>query len=154
MANPARIEQAPVEAPRLVFDRKDLIGAWVAAQVGQDTTWGDFYAMGVMQGSTVLAGVVFNNFNEVNCVVHVAVRKKTRLIVGLFQAVCDYAFNQCKLKRITGMVPTNEPDTIAFDKHLGFREEFIMKDAALGAVMQVLVLTPADAARWLENENG
>jgi len=86
--------------------------------------------------------------------VHIAIRSKTKLIVPLFSAVCDYAFNLCKLKRITGMVPVSEVDVIAFDKHLGFREEFIMKDAATDGDMQVLVLTPADATRWLENIDG
>lgn len=140
-----------MERARLVFDRKDLIGAWVAAQTGQTTTWGDFYAMGIMRGSSVLAGVVFNNFNDVNCTVHIALREPNRLIIPLFCAVCDYAFNKCKLKRITGMVPTNKPDVLAFDKHLGFREECVMKDAAVDADMQVLVMTPADARRWLES---
>lgn len=141
-------------APRLVFDRKALIGAWVAARTGQTAVWGDFYAMGVMEGSTVIAGVVFNNFNGANCLVHIAIGKRSRLILDLFRAVCDYAFNMCKLKRITGMVPTDEPDVIAFDKHLGFREEFVMKDAAASSDMMVLVLTPADAARWLETTDG
>lgn len=107
-----------------------------------------------MQGSSVLAGVVFNNFNATNCTVHIAIKKRTKLLIPLFRAVCDYAFRQCKLKRITGMVPTSEPEVIEFDKHLGFREEFVMKDAAEGADMQVLVMTPADAAKWLEVPNG
>jgi hypothetical protein len=144
----------PLVNPELVYDRKDLIGTWVAIQTGQDTTWGDFYAMGIMDGSSILAGVVFNNFNQQNCMVHIAVRRRTKLILKLFTAVCDYAFNVCKLKRITGMVPTDQPDVIAFDKHLGFREEFIMKDAGNSSDMQVLVLTPADATRWLEAANG
>jgi hypothetical protein len=140
--------------PHLEFDRKDMIGAWVAAKTGQDTPWGNFYAMGIMHESSVQAGVVFNNFNESNCLVHIAIQKPTKLIIPLFCAVCDYAFNMCKLKRITGMVPTDEPEVIAFDKHLGFREEFVMKDAANNSDMQVLVLTPTDATRWLENEHG
>ena len=133
----------------LVFDRKDLIGAWVAAKVDQTGSWGDFYAMGTMQGNSVTAGVVFNNFNGANATVHIAVEKPSKAMVKLFIAVCDYAFIQCKLKRLTGMVPTNEPDVIAFDKHLGFKEEFVMKDGAVGADMMVLVLTREDAkARW------
>ena len=133
----------------LVFDRKDLIGAWVAAKVGQTGSWGDFYAMGTMQGNSVTAGVVFNNFNGANATVHIAVEKPSKAMVKLFIAVCDYAFIQCKLKRLTGMVPTNEPDVIAFDKHLGFKEEFVMKDGAVGADMMILVLTREDAkARW------
>lgn len=126
----------------------------MAAEVDQTADWGSFYAMGVMRGSTVLAGVVFNNFNKANCTVHIAVKARTKLLIPLFKAVCDYAFRQCRLKRITGMVPTNEPDVIAFDKHIGFREEFVMKDGAVDADMQVLVLTPEDASRWLEGEDG
>ena len=46
------------------------------------------------------------------------------------------------------MVPTNEPTTIEFNKHLGFVEEFIMKDAAPDADMMILVLWPSNC-RWL-----
>lgn len=132
-----------------MFDRKDLIGAWVAAKVNQTGGWGSFYAMGTMRGSQVTAGFVFNNFNGANATVHIAVDTPSKAMVNLFRAGCDYAFNKCKLKRITGMVPTNEPATIKFDKHIGFKEEFVMKNAAVGADMQVLVLTEEDARqRW------
>lgn len=134
---------------RLVFDRKDLIGAWVAAKVDQTGSWGSFYAMGTMRGSQVTAGVVFNNFNGANATVHIAVDIPSKAMINLFRAVCDYAFNKCKLKRLTGMVPTNEPDVINFDKKLGFSEEFVMKDAAVGADMMVLVITEKAAReRW------
>jgi hypothetical protein len=47
------------------------------------------------------------------------------------------------------MVPTNEQEVINFDKHLGFTEEFVMKDAAPDADMMILVLTDEDARqRW------
>lgn len=144
----------PVPENRLVFDRKELIGAWVAVQTGQDTTWGDFYAMGIMKGSTVISGVVFNNMNESNCTAHIAVEKPTKLLLDLIAAACYYVFNQCRLKRMTGMVPTSDLDVIAFDKHIGFEEEFIMKDAAADGDMQVLVLTPVTASRWLERAHG
>ena len=49
------------------------------------------------------------------------------------------------------MVPTNEPHIIQFDKHLGFEEEFVMKDGAPGADMQILVMWP-DTCRWLRKE--
>ena len=139
---------------RLVFDRKDLIGTWVAAQVGQDTTWGDYYAMGIMRGSSVLGGVVFNAMNDANCLAHIAIKTPNKLLPKLLAAAFDYAFRQCKLKRLTGMVPTSQPDVIAFDKHIGFREEFVMKDAADDGDMQVLVATPADVQRWLEMDYG
>lgn len=133
---------------RLVFDRKDQIGNWVAAQTGQVTEWGDFYAMGVMCGPEVLAGIVFNNMNGANATCHIAVKRSGKHLIKLLQAAYDYAFNQCKLKRLTGMVPTSEPKTIAFDKHLGWEYEFTMKDAHPDGDMVVLKMTPESAKRW------
>ena len=135
----------------LVYDQKERIGAWVAQQVNQVADWGSFYALGVVEGDEVIAGVVINNFNGANATCHIAIAKQTKKIIPLFCAVGDYAFNHCQLKRLTGMVPTNEPHIIEFDKHLGFEEEFVMKDGAPGADMQILVMRP-DTCRWLRKE--
>ena len=135
----------------LVYDQKERIGAWVAELTGQESSWGSFYAMGVVRGDDIIAGVVINNFNTSNATCHIAISQQTKMIVPLFEAVCDYAFRQCKLKRLTGMVPTNEPAVIEFDKHLGFEEEFVMKDGAVDSDMQVLVMWP-DKCRWLRKE--
>jgi L-amino acid N-acyltransferase YncA len=137
---------------RLVFDDKHRVGDWVAEQVDHQARWGDFYAMGVERDGQIIAGAVVNNYNGANATAHIAVARHTRLLIPLLQNMCDYVFNQCKLKRLTGMVPTNEPDTIAFDKHLGFEEEFVMKDGAPGADMMVLVMWPHNC-RWLQGEN-
>jgi RimJ/RimL family protein N-acetyltransferase len=135
----------------LVFDQQDLIGSWVAEKVGQGASWGSFYAIGVMSGDQVIAGVVINNYNGANATCHIAIAQQTKAIIPLFRSVCDYAFNHCKLKRLTGMVPSNEPKILAFDKHLGFEEEFVMKDGAPGADMHVLVMRP-DTCPWLRKE--
>ena len=135
----------------LVFDQKERIGEWVAQKVGQQVSWGDFYAMGIEQDGSVVAGFVFNNFNGANATCHVAVEKPNRLLVKLLEHAAHYAFNVCKLKRLTGMVPSNEPHVLEFDKHLGFEEEFVMKDGAPGADMHVLVMWP-DKCRWLRKE--
>jgi hypothetical protein len=49
--------------PHLVYDQKERIGAWVAKQVNQNADWGSFYAIGVVSGDEVLAGVAINNYN-------------------------------------------------------------------------------------------
>ena len=142
------LQRSPSSA-RLVFDQKQIIGHWVAVQVEQESSWGDYYAMGIMRGDEVLAGVVVNNMNDSNATAHIAVAKKTKLLPQLFSHFCKYVFIQCGLKRVTGMVPTSEPQTIEFDKHLGFVEEFVMKDGANDSDMQVLVLWPHNSRRWL-----
>ncbi len=72
----------------LVYDQKERIGAWVAAQVNQNADWGSFYAIGVMSGDNILAGVVINNYNGANATCHIAIAQQTKAIIPLFQAVC------------------------------------------------------------------
>jgi len=133
----------------LVFDNKERVGTWVADQVEQTASWGDFYAMGLEHQGEIIAGVVINNYNSANATCHIAISKPTRELPELFRHVCLYAFRQCGLKRLTGMVPASKPKVLAFDKHLGFEEEFIMPCAAAdGGALVVLVLWP-DKCRWL-----
>ena len=136
---------------QLVFDQSARVGEWVAERIGQTGSWGDFYAMGIEHEGQIVAGVLFHNYNGANAICHVAITKRTKLLVPLLHHLADYAFNKCKLKRVTGMVPTNMPDVIAFDKHLGFEEEFVMKDATPDADIMVLVMWP-DKCRWLRKE--
>lgn len=135
----------------LVFDRKAYVGEWVARQVGQTGEWGSFYAMGVESNGELTAGIVFNNFNGANATCHIAVERPNKAFLRLLEAAADYAFNRCGLKRLTGMVPSNEPHILAFDKHLGWEEEFVMRDGAPGADMHILVMRP-DNCRWLKKE--
>jgi RimJ/RimL family protein N-acetyltransferase len=135
----------------LVFDQKEAIGAWVAQQVGQTCEWGSFYSLGIVRDGEIIAGVVFNNFNGANATCHIAISKFSRVMPAMIEHSCRYAFEFCGLKRLTGMVPSNEPKILAFDKHLGFEEEFVMKDGAPGADMHVLVMWP-DKCRWLRKE--
>ena len=135
----------------LVFDQKEAIGEWVAQQVGQTCEWGSFYALGIVRDGQIIAGVVFNNFNGSNATCHIAAPVFTRMLPEMVRHSCKYAFEFCGLRRLTGMVPSNEPKILAFDKHLGFEEEFVMKDGAPGADMHVLVMWP-DKCRWLHKE--
>lgn len=134
-----------------LFDESERVGKWVADQINDDCHWGNFYAMGVEKDGELVAGVVINEYNGSNAVCHIAISKPGKYIIGLFRYVADYAFNHCKLNRLTGMVPSNKPDVIAFDKHLGFEEEFVMKKAARGGHdLHILVIWP-ETCRWLKD---
>lgn len=135
----------------LCFDN-ERVGAWVAQQVNQTAAWGDFRAFGVVDAhGQVIAGVVLHLYNGANAVCHIAIAKPTKLLKPLLRVVAAYAFGHCGLKRLTGMVPTNEQHIIDFDLRLGWQKEFVMKDAAPGADMQVLVMW-RDACPWFTEE--
>lgn len=140
---------------QLLLNSRAYVGTWVALQTGQTSNcsgWGNFNAFGVEVNDALVAGVVINNINGANASAHIAISKPTKLLPKLITVVFDYTFNQLGLLRVTGMVPTNKPDVIAFDKKLGFEEEFIMKDGAPGADMQILVMWH-DKCRWRPNRS-
>lgn len=133
---------------RLVFDDKERVGAWVAERVEQSSSWGSFYSCGVESDGKLVAGVVFNNFNGHNCTVHIAVEKTGRYLASLLEASADYAFRQCKLKRLTGLVDASNVKAFRLDKHIGFEHEFTMRSAGSdGGDLHVLVMWP-DKCRW------
>lgn len=133
----------------LIFSDKHRVGQWVADQVEQSASWGDFYAMGVEQDGEIVAGIVFNNFNGSNATCHIAVKKPGKAFVNLLEHAADYAFNHCALNRLTGLVDASNTKALKLDKHIGFEEEFLMKKAAPdGGDLHVLVLWPENCRWW------
>ena len=137
---------------RLVFDDKERVGAWVAKEVEQRCTWGSFYAMGAEVNGKIVSGVVFNNFNECNATAHIAVSKPTKLFLELLDHAVMYAFESCGLRRLTGLVEADNSKALKLDKHIGFIEEGVMKQAGSdGQDMIVLVLWPQNYRRGKRN---
>ena len=137
----------------LVFDDKSRVGQWVADQVEQTAAWGDFYAMGVERDGDLVAGIVFNSFNGHNATAHIAVTRPSRALLTLLHHAADYAFRQCGLKRLTGLVDVSNTKAARLDEHIGWEKEFVMRSAgADGGDLQVYVLWP-DKCRWLRSEH-
>lgn len=139
----------------LVTDQPALFAGWVAHKVDMKCSWGSYYAMGIVDDEKrqIVAAVVFNNMNGANATCHIAAERTAgRGLIVLMQAAADYAFRQCKLKRLTGLVPMSETKVIEFDKHLGWQEEFIIKDGAPDGDMMMLVMWK-DQCRWLRGES-
>ena len=138
---------------RLVFDDKKRVGAWVAEEVQQRSEWGSFYAMGAETDGQLVSGIVFNNFNECNATCHIAVSKPTKLFLELLDHGFKYAFETCGLRRLTGLVEADNSKALKLDKHIGFIEEAVMKEAGSeGQDIVVLVLWPHNYHRGKGNE--
>jgi RimJ/RimL family protein N-acetyltransferase len=128
---------------RLIFDDKERVGDWVAEQVGQRCTWGDYYAMGAEVNGELVSGIVFNGFNESNATCHIACSKPNKLFLELLDHGFVYAFKTCGLRRLTGLVEADNDKALKLDKHIGFEEEAVLKQAGSeGQDIQILVLWP------------
>lgn len=136
----------------LVFDDKERVGGWVAKNVGQLSPWGGYYAMGAERRGELVAGVVFNNFTDSSATVHIAVSTPTKLLLELLDHAFIYAFQTCKLRRLTGLVEVQNAKALKLDKHIGFIEEGVMRQAGTGGQdIIVLVLWPENYRRGKVN---
>lgn len=136
----------------LVLNDRERVADWVAGKVAQRVPWEGYNAFGVEMDGQIVSGVVIHQINGANAFCHIAIEKPNKTMLALFHVVCDYTFRQLGLKRLTGLVPSNEEHIVRFDMRLGFEIEFIMKDAAVGADLVGLVMW-ADKCPWLPKGN-
>lgn len=132
----------------LVFDQKELIARWVATRVGQQSSWGDYYALGVEHEGKIVAGVLFNGLSESNVYVHMAVDRSTKEFIGLLDHAFDYAFNVCKVRRVTATVHEHNTKALRLDEHVGFVREGALHQAGPdGQDTIILVMWPQNYYR-------
>lgn len=137
---------------RLVFDDKERVGQWVADMVEQTTSWGSFYAMGIESGGELIAGAVFNGFNDSNATAHIAISRTNKLLPKFLYHCTYYAFIYCGLNRLTGLVESDNKKALAFDKRIGFEHEYTMKKGGSdGQDLEVLVMW-RDTCPWIKGE--
>jgi RimJ/RimL family protein N-acetyltransferase len=104
--------------------------------------------MGAEKQGELVSGIVFENFNGHNANVHIAVSKPTKLFLQLLDHAFVYAFETCKLRRLTGLVEADNVKALQLDLHIGFKIEAVMKGAgSAGQDLLILVLWPENYHR-------
>ena len=88
-------------------------------------------ALGVERDGELVAGVLYEGFNDYNVWMHVAAVPGSRwLNRRLLRAFFSYPFDQMGVRRVSAYV--NASNTVArrFDEHLGFKPEATLTGAA------------------------
>lgn len=90
----------------------------------------DAVGIGWAEKGTLIAGVAYTDFNGVNLCMHVVAEPGRRWLRREYLWACfDYPFNQCKVRRVTGLVGQGNTEARKFDEHLGFTLETTLRDA-------------------------
>lgn len=85
------------------------------------------------KGRLIAAAVVFDGFSATDCNMHVASDgSKAWLTRELLASAFAYPFIQCRLQRVTGLVPVSNRAALQFDLNLGFRLEGVCREAMPG----------------------
>ena len=134
----------------IVFDA-DRIGPWVCERAGGTWLPGRGTAIGLQRDGELVAGVLYEDYNGANVVMHVASDGTGAWLTKAYLRTCfDYPFRQLGCRRVTGIVPSSNEKALAFDQHLGFEVEATLSDAHSDGDLIVLRMKREDC-RWIRS---
>jgi RimJ/RimL family protein N-acetyltransferase len=138
---------------RVVVGEDSRVGPWVCERTGGVWSPVDAIAVGLEKGGELVAGVIYDHYNGASVCMHVASDGSRQwLNKGFLQFCFEYAFDRLKVKKVIGMVPSDNVPALQFDARLGFSEEARIKDACPGGDLILLTMTRPQC-RWIKEPN-
>lgn len=139
---------------RIICDDNERVNRFVAEMVGSQG-WSNAVGIGLEEDGELIAGVTFDYFNGASICMHVAAVPGKRWMTREYLWYCFYyPFEECKVKRITGLVPESNLEAQRFDEHLGFIYETRLKDAHPDGDILVYRMTKEDCRFLRMKRNG
>ena len=126
------------------------VAQWVCSQTENEYFPGAFQGIGILKDNEIVCGSAFDGYNGSSVQIHVALKPGARMTLEWIRAVFDYCFNKLKVKKIIGIVDSGNPQALRFDKHIGFVEEAVIKDAAKYGDIHLLSMT-RDQCKYLKD---
>jgi len=105
--------------------------------------------IGLAENGELIAGVVYEDFNGRSVTAHIAAKPGRRWMTKEFLAVIfDYPFNQLKVEKLIGVVPSGNLEARRLDEHFGFTIEARLKDCHPTGDLLIYTMR-RDQCRWL-----
>lgn len=108
--------------------------------------------LGLERDGELVAGVLYEGFNQHNIWMHVAAEPGKKWLNKEFLRYCfHYPFVELGCTRVSGYVEASNADARRFDEHLGFQPEAVLQGAAADGGDVILYVMRRDDCRYLEN---
>jgi hypothetical protein len=133
----------------LVLGQTPRIFAWMHDRIGINNTE-DTRCIGWERDGELVAGCLFNNWNETSVCMHIASEGRSWLTRKFLFACFDYPFNEAGKKIVLGHVGSKNFDALRFDLHLGFKHHTTIPDAHPDGALHILTMRREDC-RWIRN---
>lgn len=138
-------------AIHLSFD-KFLVGPWVFSKIGKVWSPEGREVVGLVDGDIVLGGVVYEDYTGSSVCCHIAIAHPHVPLRKLLVAAARYAYNQLGVKKVIGMVPSNNEDALRMDFRLGFELEAIVRDVFPDGSDMVILTMTREQCRFLPRQ--
>ena len=118
----------------------DVVGQWVADRACD----GKYYAplsqaIGLMRGERIVAGAIFNNWNQCSIQLHMAIERLNRQFLGV---LAWYAFVQLGAQKVIAPVADDNHKSQRALRHAGFELESVITNAQPTGDILYFTMTP------------
>jgi hypothetical protein len=96
-----------------------------------------------------IGAVIFDNFSPNSVQAHLIITKPMLLRHGFLQEAFDFAFNVCDRKMMIGIVKSDNAEAQKLDKHIGFVEQYRLKDGHADGIDLIYYTLHRDFCRFL-----
>lgn len=125
---------------------------FVASRVGEKEFEG-YSAIGLERDGELIAGVLFEQHNGPNVMMHVASDGSRHWMTPAYMAACfKYPFLCLNVNRVSGLVRADNLDAQRFDEALGFNKEGVLREAASDGTDLVLYGMLKRECRYLDGK--
>lgn len=127
--------------------------SWVATRTNEFGNFGAAVGIGVERDGQLIAGVVYNEYNGVNCNMHVAaIPKSNWLHRATLWHFFNYPFNTLRVNRVTALVGEGNTKSRRLIEGVGFSLETTLEAAhPTGRLLIYRMFTRE--CRWIQRES-
>ena len=110
---------------------------------------GGMKGLGLERDGELIAGVLYEGFNGVNCWMHVATTPAKKWTLEYLRYCFYYPFVEVGLQRVSGAVEASNLAARRFDEHLGFKQEAVLHGAASDGGDVILYVMRREDCRYV-----
>nr|DAG45496.1 MAG TPA: acetyltransferase [Caudoviricetes sp.] len=133
---------------RLVFnDPKTVL--LVDAMIPGEKFSPNLPSIGLLENGKLVGGVVYNQYTGNGIAMHVAGLRKGWITRRFIRAAFEFPFVYLGCARVTGLVRTDNPVALDFDKRLGFVEEGVIRKGDDDGCDLILLGMLKEECRWI-----
>lgn len=133
---------------RIITSPQDELGAWLCERTKGQYTPNVGQYVGLEENGQIIAVVGYDNYNGASLSMHVAGEGKRWMTREFLWYAFYYPFVEVGVKVIIGLVSGDNEAALKLDKHLGFEEACIIKDASPNADLHILTM-PREKCKFL-----
>lgn len=108
---------------------KEAVGEWVRRRMHGVSRWQNYEAIGVGLGPRLIAGVVFTEFDGINCQMSVAASSPRWLTPPILKTMFHYPLVQLGARRVYSLALAEATSVRDFMTRLGFTHEGTLREA-------------------------